>query len=50
MTSQVKAVVEAFEHLTSDEQIDAYLAIDKIWKERQHDAAESNTPTHQSPE
>jgi hypothetical protein len=50
MTGQVKAVVEAFERLTPDEQIEAYLAIEELWKEQQDDGAESNVPTHQSPE
>jgi hypothetical protein len=36
MTSQVKAVVEAFERLTPDEQIAAYLEIEKIWKDQQN--------------
>jgi hypothetical protein len=50
MTSQVKAVVEAFESLTPDEQIAAYLEIEKIWKDQQNNGVESNSPTHQSPE
>ena len=33
MTSRAKAVVEAFEHLTPEEQMEAYLAIEKIWKD-----------------
>jgi hypothetical protein len=50
MTSQVKAVVEAFERLTPDEQIAAYLEIEKIWRDQQNNGVESNSPTHQSPE
>ena len=49
MTSRVKAVVEAFEHLTPDEQIEVYLAIEKIWKDQQSNGVESNAPTHESP-
>jgi len=49
MPSQVKAVVEAFERLTPDEQIEAYLAIEKIWRSQQDDGVESNSPTHESP-
>ena len=48
MTSRVKAVVEAFENLTPDEQIDAYLEIEKIWKDQQNNGVESNSPTHES--
>ena len=47
MSSQVKAVVEAFVRLTTNEQIEAYLAIEKIWKSQQDDGVESNSPTHQ---
>ena len=50
MTSRAKAVVEAFEHLTPDEQIDAYLEIEQIWKDQQNNGTESNSPTHQLPE
>jgi len=35
MTSRAKAVVEAFEHLTPEEQMEVYLAIEKIWKDQQ---------------
>jgi hypothetical protein len=49
---------KAFEHMTPDEQIDAYLEIEKIWKDQQNNGVkdqqnngvESNFPTHQSPE
>jgi hypothetical protein len=50
MTNQVKAVVEAFERLTPDEQIDAYLDIEKIWKDQQNNGVESNSPTRELPE
>ena len=50
MSSQVKAVVEAFEHLTPDEQIAAYLEIEKIRKDQQNNGVESNSPTHGLPE
>jgi hypothetical protein len=50
MTSQVKAVVEAFEHLTPDEQIDAYLEIEIIWKNQQNNGVASNSPTRELPE
>jgi hypothetical protein len=50
MTSGAKAVVEAFEHLSPDEQIDAYLEIERIWKEQQNNGTEGNSPTRQSPE
>jgi hypothetical protein len=48
MTSRVKAVVEAFENLTPDEQIAAYLEIEKIWKDQQNHGVESNSPTDES--
>ena len=50
MTSRVKAVVEAFEHLTPDEQIEAYLAIEKIWKDQQNNGVASNFSTRELPE
>ena len=46
MSSQVKAVVEAFVRLTTNEQIEAYLAIEDIWKKHQNNGVESNSPTH----
>jgi len=50
MTSRVEAVVEAFERLTPNEQIAAYLEIEKIWKDQQNNGVESNSPTHGLPE
>jgi hypothetical protein len=50
MTSRVRAVVEAFEHLTPDEQIAAYLEIEKIWKDQQNNGVESNSQTRELPE
>jgi hypothetical protein len=49
-SSQVEAAVEAFEHLAPDEQLEAYLAIEQIWKNQQNNGVESNSPTHETPE
>jgi ribosomal protein S12 methylthiotransferase accessory factor YcaO len=46
MTDQAKAVVEAFERLTTEEQTQAYLMIEKLWKGQQGNGTASNMPTH----
>jgi hypothetical protein len=45
MTEQAKFVVDGFRHLTPDEQTQAFLEVEKIWKDQQDDATASNAPT-----
>jgi hypothetical protein len=38
--------VDGFERLTPDEQTQAFLAIEQIWKDQQDDGGANNAPTH----
>jgi hypothetical protein len=46
MTEQAKAVVDGFERLSPEEQTQAFLVIEQIWKSQQDDGEASNSPTH----
>jgi hypothetical protein len=45
MTERAADVVDRFRRLTPDEQVEAYIDIEGLWRELQEDGAVSNTPT-----
>jgi hypothetical protein len=45
MTDRAADVVDRFRRLTLDEQVEAYIDIEGLWRELQEDGAVSNTPT-----
>jgi hypothetical protein len=45
MTDRAADVVDRFRQLTPDEQVEAYLDIERLWRDLQDDGVASNAPT-----